>query len=81
MSANFILRSCQNSPGSSYNNKSGVGSRLVITVYVREFLPDSGLEEDENHLTLAGTMSWATTGSWYSSIQQTRFFIKNTLSV
>lgn len=40
----------------SYNNKSGVGSRLVITVYVREFLPDSGLEEDENHLTLAGTI-------------------------
>lgn len=40
----------------SYNNKSGVGSRLVITVYAREFLLEAGPEEDENHLTLAGTI-------------------------
>jgi len=40
----------------SYNNKSGVGSRLVITVYARELLPETEPEPDENHLTLAGTI-------------------------
>ena len=40
----------------SYNNKSGVGSRLVITVYARELFLETEQEEDENHLTLAGTI-------------------------
>ena len=37
----------------TYNNRSGVGRRLVITVYARSILP-AELEEDENQLTLAG---------------------------
>ena len=38
----------------SFNNKSGVGSRLVITVYARELRPGPG--EDENRLRLTGTL-------------------------
>ena len=39
----------------TYNNRSGVGRRLVITVYARSILP-AELEEDENQLTLAGCL-------------------------
>ena len=39
----------------SYNNRSGQGSRLVITVLVRSVQP-SELEEGENQLTLAGAL-------------------------
>ncbi|MCD7761111.1 MAG: single-stranded DNA-binding protein [Clostridiales bacterium] len=39
----------------SYNNRSGVGSRLVITVLVRSLL-DAGEESDDNRLTLAGVL-------------------------
>ena len=39
----------------TYNNRSGVGRRLVITVYARSILPTE-LEEDENQLTLAGCL-------------------------
>lgn len=38
----------------SFNNKSGIGSRLVITVFVRELIREQG--EDENTLELAGTL-------------------------
>ena len=38
----------------SFNNKSGVGSRLVITVFVREVRKEQA--EDENSLELAGTL-------------------------
>lgn len=38
----------------SFNNKSGVGSRLVITVFVREVRREQA--EDENALELAGTL-------------------------
>jgi len=38
----------------SFNNKSGVGSRLIITVYAREVAFEQ--REDENHLTLSGTL-------------------------
>lgn len=38
----------------SFNNRSGLGSRLVITVYVRALRPCG--EEGENHLTLTGTL-------------------------
>lgn len=38
----------------SFNNKSGVGSRLVITVFVRELRQEQG--EDENSLELSGTL-------------------------
>lgn len=38
----------------SFNNKSGVGSRLVITVYARQLLREEG--EDENRLHLSGTI-------------------------
>ena len=38
----------------SYNNKSGVGSKLVITVYARTLSTDSG--EDENRIFLCGTL-------------------------
>lgn len=38
----------------SFNNKSGIGSRLVITVFVREVRREQG--EDENSLELAGTL-------------------------
>lgn len=39
----------------TYNNRSGVGRRLVITVYARSILPTE-LGEDENQLTLAGCL-------------------------
>ncbi len=38
----------------SFNNKSGMGSRLVITVFVREVRKEQA--EDENSLGLAGTL-------------------------
>ena len=38
----------------SFNNRSGVGSRLVITVLAREIRP--GLGEPCNHIALAGTL-------------------------
>ena len=38
----------------SFNNRSGVGSRLVLTVYVRELLPPEG--EDLNRLRLRGAL-------------------------
>jgi primosomal replication protein N len=38
----------------SFNNKSGTGSRLIITVLAREILP--GTEGFANQLTLAGTL-------------------------
>ena len=37
----------------SYNNKSGVGNRLVLTVLAREIGPGG---EDENHIALTGTV-------------------------
>ena len=39
----------------SYNNRSGQGSKLVITVLARCVQPDTG-EEGENRLTLAGAL-------------------------
>lgn len=39
----------------SYNNKSGVGSRLVITVLVRELM-HCALQEGVNHLILSGAL-------------------------
>lgn len=38
----------------SFNNKSGIGSRLVITVFVREVRREQA--EDENSLNLAGSL-------------------------
>jgi len=38
----------------SFNNKSGQGSRLVITVYARQLEREPG--EDENRLTLSGVL-------------------------
>ena len=38
----------------SFNNRSGVGSRLVLTVYAQALLP--GLGEPCNHIALAGTL-------------------------
>lgn len=38
----------------SFNNKSGIGARLVITVYARQILPWDG--PDENTAELAGTV-------------------------
>ena len=38
----------------SFNNRSGVGSRLVLTVYAQEFQP--GLDEACNQITLAGAL-------------------------
>ena len=38
----------------SFNNRSGVGSRLVLTVYAQEFLPE--LDEPCNQITLAGAL-------------------------
>lgn len=38
----------------SFNNKSGIGSRLVITVFARELRREQA--EDENALELAGTL-------------------------
>ena len=39
----------------SYNNRTGQGSKLVITVLVRSAQPDN-LQEGENRLLLAGTL-------------------------
>lgn len=39
----------------SYNNRSGVGSRLVITLFVKQLFP-AGDEPDDNRLTLAGVL-------------------------
>ena len=41
----------------SFNNKSGKGSRLVITLYAKELRPAAG--EHENQLLLAGRSSLA----------------------
>lgn len=58
-----LLESCPLKEGSevtvcgevrSFNNKSGVGSRLVITVLARELRREQA--EDENALTLGGTL-------------------------
>ena len=38
----------------SFNNRSGVGSRLVLTVYARRDAP--GLDEPCNQITLSGTL-------------------------
>lgn len=38
----------------SFNNRSGIGSRLVITVFARDIHVEQA--EDENHLTLAGSL-------------------------
>ncbi len=38
----------------SFNNKSGVGNRLVLTVYARSIEPWLG--EDDNRITLTGTI-------------------------
>ena len=38
----------------SFNNSSGVGSRLVLTVYARSISP--GLDEPCNQITLSGTL-------------------------
>lgn len=39
----------------SYNNRSGVGSRLVITLFAKQLTP-AGQEPDDNRLTLAGVL-------------------------
>lgn len=39
----------------SYNNRSGVGSRLVLTLYARQLCRDL-VGADENRLTLAGSL-------------------------
>lgn len=39
----------------SYNNRSGIGSRLVLTLYARQIGPDL-VGVDENRLTLAGSL-------------------------
>ena len=38
----------------SFNNRTGMGSRLVITVFAREIRSEQA--EDENHLVLAGSL-------------------------
>ncbi|MBE6963805.1 MAG: single-stranded DNA-binding protein [Ruminococcaceae bacterium] len=38
----------------SFNNRSGVGNKLVLTVYAREILP--ALDEPCNQITLSGTI-------------------------
>lgn len=38
----------------TFNNRSGVGSRLVVSVFARELFQEEG--EDENHLELSGTL-------------------------
>lgn len=38
----------------SFNNRSGVGNRLVLTVYTQELLPPLG--ETCNHIALSGTL-------------------------
>ncbi len=42
----------------TYNNRSGIGSKLVITVLARSITPAAPEEgkEDENHLLLSGTL-------------------------
>ncbi len=37
----------------SFNNKSGVGNRLVLTVFARDLAPGG---EDENHISLTGAV-------------------------
>ena len=37
----------------SFNNKSGVGNRLVLTIFARELGPGG---DDENHIVLTGTV-------------------------
>jgi primosomal replication protein N len=58
-----VLERCPVSPGElyevtgsvrSFNNRSGVGSRLVITLFARTLSPAQG--EHENHLELTGTL-------------------------
>ena len=43
----------------SFNNKSGVGNRLVLTVFVRELTP--GGPDDDNHIVLSGALCKAPT--------------------
>lgn len=59
-----VLDSCAVCPGRrltiegevrSYNNRSGVGSRLVLTIYARQLGQDL-VGVDENRLTLAGSL-------------------------
>ena len=38
----------------SFNNRSGVGSRLVLTVYAQELQP--GLDEPQNQIALSGAL-------------------------
>lgn len=38
----------------TFNNRSGVGSRLVVSVFAKQLSQQPG--EDENHLTLSGTL-------------------------
>ena len=38
----------------TFNNRSGVGSRLVVSVFARSLSQEDG--EDENHLELSGTL-------------------------
>lgn len=38
----------------TFNNRSGVGSRLVVSVFARSLSQENG--EDENHLELSGTL-------------------------
>ena len=38
----------------TFNNRSGVGSRLVVSVFARSLSQEEG--EDENHLELSGTL-------------------------
>ena len=40
----------------TYNNRSGVGSKLVITVLARSITPAAPEEEDANRLLLSGTL-------------------------
>lgn len=43
----------------SFNNRSGVGNRLILTIFARDLLPGDG--EDENHIILTGTVCKAPT--------------------
>ena len=63
VAAQPLLEQCPVRPGDtlavegevrSYNNRSGTGSKLVITVYARTVEPDSG--PHRNDLTLAGVL-------------------------
>jgi hypothetical protein len=38
----------------TFNNRSGTGRRLVVSVFAREIFPEEG--RDENHLELSGTL-------------------------